>query len=113
MFHFPDPDDAVRCALDLVERAPAEGLPPAHVGVQAGPVIVRDGDYFGRTVNMAARIAGHAGAGEVLVGAEVALTAELPSVRFEPAGTVSLKGLAAPVDLYRAVSTDPTTPIDR
>lgn len=103
MFHFPDPADAVACALDMVERAPKAGLPPAHVGAQAGPVIVRDGDYFGRTVNVAARIAAHAGPGEVLVGADLVADAEPSAVRFDPIGPVSLKGLGFPVDLYRAV----------
>src|SRR4051794_26872788 len=46
MFHFRDAASAVACALELVERAPAEGLPPAHVGVSVGPVVLRDGDYF-------------------------------------------------------------------
>jgi class 3 adenylate cyclase len=47
------------------------GLPPAHVGVAAGPVVVQGGDYFGRTVNLAARIAAHAAAGQVLVSQRV------------------------------------------
>ena len=50
---------------------PAGRPAPAHVGLHAGPVVFQDGDYFGRTVNLAARIAGHAGPGEVLVSDEV------------------------------------------
>jgi len=103
MFHFPDPDDAVACALDMVERAPEAGLPAAHVGAQAGPVIVRDGDYFGRTVNVAARIAARAGPGQVLVGSEMVEAANRPAVRFEAMGPVSLKGLDFPVDLFQAL----------
>jgi adenylate cyclase len=61
MFHFPLPGRAVLAALEMVERTPEAGLPPAHVGLHAGPVVFQDGDYFGRTVNLAARIAGHAG----------------------------------------------------
>src|SRR5690349_13529757 len=60
MFHFPEAGAAVECAHELIERAPAEGLPPAHVGVSMGPVVLRDGDYFGRTVNVAARVADRA-----------------------------------------------------
>src|SRR6266700_124162 len=67
MFHFPDPGKAVLSSLDMVEKAPQAELPAAHVGVNAGPVVFRDGDYFGRTVNIAARIAARAGPGEVLV----------------------------------------------
>jgi class 3 adenylate cyclase len=47
---------------------PARGLPPAHVGVSAGPTRYDEGDYFGRTVNLAGRIAAQAGAGETDVG---------------------------------------------
>jgi adenylate cyclase len=39
MFRFRDPSGAVVSALDMVEEVPAAGLPPAHVGVAAGPVI--------------------------------------------------------------------------
>jgi adenylate cyclase len=49
MVHFRDP--AVLAALGMVEEFPQAGLPPAHVGVAAGPVVVQGGDYFGRTVN--------------------------------------------------------------
>src|SRR4029450_4471310 len=51
--------EAVRAALELVGEVPEAGLPPAHVGVAAGPVVIQGGDYFGRTVNLAARIAAH------------------------------------------------------
>ncbi len=102
MFHFPDPGQAVDCSLDLVEKAPAAGMPPAHVGVNAGPVIFRDGDYFGRTVNIASRIAGRAGPGEVLVSAQTVSAVAVDGIRFEGIGAVELKGLAKPVELYRA-----------
>jgi adenylate cyclase len=102
MFHFPDPGQAVSCALDLVELAPEAGLPPAHCGVNAGPVVFRDGDYFGRTVNIAARIAAKAGPGEVLASEETVALASADGVRFEEIGPADLKGLAKPVVLYRA-----------
>ncbi|HEX6263394.1 MAG TPA: adenylate cyclase regulatory domain-containing protein [Actinomycetota bacterium] len=103
MFLFDDPKAAVLAGLDMAERAPAEGLPPTHVGIQAGPVIFQDGDVYGRTVNIASRIAARAGPGEVLVGAEVAELARGPEVRFEPIGPAELKGLAEPMALYRAL----------
>jgi len=102
MFHFPDPGEAVRCSLAMVERATSAGLPPAHVGVNAGPVIVRDGDYFGRTVNVAARIAGRAGPGQVLVSQEVVEAGSPHDVRFSAIGPQSLKGLSRAVHLYLA-----------
>jgi len=105
MFHFPEPEGSVLCALDLVERAPSAGMPPAHVGVNAGPVISRDGDYFGRTVNVAARIAGQAGPGEVLVSEDVVAVVErrVHGVVFEEIGPVELKNVSKPVLLHRAV----------
>jgi adenylate cyclase len=103
MFHFPDPGQAVLCGVEMVEQAPASGLPQAHVGVNAGPVVFRDGDYFGRTVNVAARIAGQAGPGEVLVSQDVVELAGAEGLRFEEVGPVELKGVTRPVVLHRAL----------
>jgi class 3 adenylate cyclase len=74
----------------------------AHVGLHAGPVVFQGGDYFGRTVNLAARIAGHAGPGQVLVSDEVVAECGGGRVAFEPIGPVPLKGVADPVPLHRA-----------
>jgi adenylate cyclase len=104
MFHFPNPAQAVRCGLELVDRLPRVGLPQARVGLHSGPVVFQDGDYFGRTVNIAARITDYARPGEVLVSDQVVADADpLERVRFEPVGPVSLKGLSAPITLYTAV----------
>jgi hypothetical protein len=46
MLRFRDPDGVVVSALEMVEQVPAAGLPPAHVGVAAGPAIRQGGDYF-------------------------------------------------------------------
>jgi class 3 adenylate cyclase len=102
MLHFRDPAGAVVAALELVDEVPAAGLPPAHVGVAAGPVAAQGGDYFGRTVNLAARIAAHAGAGQVLVSQRVAESAPPAGVVFSEAGEVELKGFAHPVRLLEA-----------
>ena len=103
MFHFADPRAAVACALHMVERAPASGLPPAHVGVDAGPVVFQDGDYFGRTVNVAARIAARAGPGQVLVSDAVVAAVEEDGFVFREVGPAELKGVAKPVPLHEAV----------
>jgi adenylate cyclase len=102
MVHFREPAGAVRSALDLVERLPLAGLPPAHVGVAAGPVVLQGGDYFGRTVNLAARIAAHAGADQVLVSQRVASSPRPAGVRFLELGELELKGFARPVRLLEA-----------
>jgi adenylate cyclase len=102
MLYFPDPEQAVRSALELSERVPAAGLPEAHTGIDAGPVVFQDGDYFGRTVNTAARIASHAAAGQVLVSGDVVRAARDDSITYSDAGDVRLRGLVEPIRLYRA-----------
>ena len=67
MFFFPDPGPGVRAALEMVDTLADAGLPPAHVGLHAGPVLYQQGDYYGQTVNLTARIADYARSGEVLV----------------------------------------------
>jgi class 3 adenylate cyclase len=102
MVHFREPAGAVRSALDLVDQLPAAGLPPAHVGVAAGPVVVQGGDYFGRTVNLAARIAAKAVGGQVLVSDSVPQAAALQGVTFSEVGEVQLKGIPRAVRLLEA-----------
>ncbi|HET6752017.1 MAG TPA: adenylate/guanylate cyclase domain-containing protein [Actinomycetes bacterium] len=102
MVHFREPAGAVRSALGLVAQLPEAGLPPAHVGEAAGPVVVQGGDYFGRTVNLAARIAASAGAGQVLVSDRVAEAAMPEGVRFVGLGELPLEGFARPVRLLEA-----------
>jgi class 3 adenylate cyclase len=89
-FIFREPKNAVLGSLELVEKAEPLGLPPTHVGGNAGP-IYSDGDYYGFAVILAARIAAEAGPGQV------------DGDRFESIGPVSLKGVTRPVSIYRAV----------
>jgi adenylate cyclase len=102
MFHFPDAAPAVRSALEMVERTPAVGLPPAHVGIDAGPVVSQDGDFFGRTVNVAARVSDRAAPGQVLVTDRVVQAASSDGFTFRELGPAELKGLPQPVVLFEA-----------
>ena len=102
-FHFHDPANAVIGSLELVEQAEPLGLPPAHVGVNAGPMSYVDGDYYGFTVILAARIASEAGPGEVLVGEAAVAEERLNGVEFEQIEPVALKGVSRPVPVYRAL----------
>jgi adenylate cyclase len=86
----------------MVGEVPEAGLPPAHVGVAAGPVVVQGGDYFGRTVNLASRVAARADAGQVLVTATVAEAASPGGVVYADLGDLQLKGFAAPVRVLEA-----------
>jgi len=102
MFYFRAPAGAVLAALEMAAAVGRQGLPPAHVGIHAGPVVFQEGDYFGRTVNLAARIAEYARPGEVLVSQEVIDAAEEGPVAFAEIGPVELKGVPGALRLYTA-----------
>jgi adenylate cyclase len=65
-------------------------------------VVFQDGDYFGRTVNVAARIGEYARPGEVLVSQEVVDAADGRQVTFTEIGPVELKGVSGPLRLHAA-----------
>jgi adenylate cyclase len=102
MFHFPDPAKGVVAALDMVDAAPRLGVESAHVGLHAGPVLFQEGDYFGRTVNVASRIADYARPGEVVVSQDVVEASNDPGVGFTEIGPVELKGVAGAMRLHSA-----------
>ena len=102
MFYFPDPAPSTLAALEMVEGVASHELPPARVGIHAGPVVFQEGDYFGRTVNIASRIVGHAGPGEVLVTDEVVDVAKGTPVAFTDVGPAELKGVSGPIRLFSA-----------
>jgi adenylate cyclase len=102
MFYFGDPGPGVRAALEMVDGLAAAGLPPAHVGLHAGPVLFQEGDYFGQTVNLSARIADYARQGEVLVSRTVADASHEKGIAFGDIGPVELKGVSGTVHLLRA-----------
>jgi class 3 adenylate cyclase len=102
LLRFAAAADAIRSVLRLVADVEAAGLPPAHAGIAAGLVVVRDGDVYGQTVNLAARLAGQAGPGQVVVdeGAVIALPGG--TATFAPLGRVTLKGIPGEVGLWLA-----------
>jgi adenylate cyclase len=102
MFYFTDPGPGVVAALDMLEGVADAGLPPAHVGLHAGPVLFQEGDYFGQTVNVASRIAEYARPGEVLVSQAVVDASHGADATFTEIGPVELKGVAGTVHLLAA-----------
>jgi adenylate cyclase len=103
MFVFREPGAGVEAAIEMVTQAPANGLPPTHIGIHCGPVVFQDGDIYGSTVNIAARLSARAAPGEVLVSRLVA--DRIPhSDLLEPRGVVELKGVTRPLEVYRALA---------
>jgi adenylate cyclase len=102
MVFFREPGSGVLAALEMVDGVREVGLPPAHVGLHAGPVLFQEGDYFGRTVNIASRIAEYARPGEVLVTQEVVDESRGAGCQFTQIGPVELKGVSGAVELHAA-----------
>jgi adenylate cyclase len=102
MIWFRDPGPGVIAALDMVDGVKEAGLPPAHVGLHAGPVIFQEGDYYGQTVNLASRIADYARPGEVLVSQEVVNASADVGASFTEIGPVELKGVSGTIHLHSA-----------
>jgi adenylate cyclase len=68
MIRCKEPADGIRLGLRIVAGVEAtSSLPPVRVGVHSGSAVVREGDWYGRGVNVAARLCAAAGGGQVLV----------------------------------------------
>ena len=92
MLYFPDPGTGTIAAIEMVRALAEAELPPAHVGLHAGPVVTQEGDYYGQTVNLAARIGEYARPGEVLVSRAVVEASSAAAAELQPIGPVELKG---------------------
>jgi adenylate cyclase len=105
MVRHDDPSQAVRLGLTAAHDVMAgHGFPAVRVGMHHGPAIERGGDWFGATVNLAARVAALAAGGEVLVTEAVRESArELEGVEFESKGEHRMRNVAVPVPLFAAV----------
>jgi adenylate cyclase len=80
-----------------------QGSPPPRIGIHSGAALYRDGDYYGREVNRAARVVARAAGGEVLVTRPVVDGASRQDgLEFELIGEVVLKGFNEPTELFNA-----------
>lgn len=104
MLRVAEPAAAVRLGCMLTRELMAEhGYPTIRVGMHSGPALEREGDWFGATVNLAARISGLAGGGEVLVS-EVTRGAagDVEGFHFYDRGAQQLRNVATPVRVFAA-----------
>jgi len=99
-----DTDALIGATLSLVDAAETagEGFPRLRAGLARGDALERAGDWFGRPVNLASRIADAARAGSLLVDANVKADADECLWRFSAAPKRPLKGVKGPVSLHRA-----------
>ena len=101
MLRYRSIGDAARSVAGLMVAIGEAGLPPAHAGLAADPLVVRDGDVYGHTVNLAARIAGAARPGQILLGRDLTGRLDDAGVPWVDAGEAELKGVGASVRLAR------------
>jgi adenylate cyclase len=98
----PDAAGLARWAVAL-RAAIAPGDPPPRIGMHYGDALYRDGDYYGREINQAARVVARAGGGEVLVTRPVVdVVGATDGVKFERIGEVGLKGFSELTELFIA-----------
>jgi adenylate cyclase len=110
MLRVPDPADAVHLALWITHNAMSgHNAPSVRVGGNHGSAVERSGDYFGTTINVAARVSALAAGGEVLVtGQMAALAPDLEGVLYESRGRQVLRNVAEPVEIFSVVRLDET-----
>jgi adenylate cyclase len=95
----PDPAAMADWAVGFQELYPDRPRP--RIGLHCGPALYRDGDYYGRSVNLAARVGARAAGGEVLCTQPVADAAG-SNLDLEPIGEVKLKGFKDATKLFLA-----------
>jgi class 3 adenylate cyclase len=107
---FDGPARAIRCALEIGERVREELGLEVGAGLHAGECELIEGKAVGLTVSIGARIAGTAGASEVLVSQTVKDLVAGSGFSFEDRGARKLKGIPDHWRLYRASLADPLRP---
>jgi class 3 adenylate cyclase/YHS domain-containing protein len=108
MLRVPDPGDAIRLGLWITRSAMSgHSAPSVRVGGNFGSAVERSGDYFGTTINVAARVSALARGGELLVTGNTAeRAADLDGVLYESRGRQVLRNVAEPVEIFSVVRID-------
>ncbi|CAH1650268.1 adenylate/guanylate cyclase domain-containing protein [Chelatococcus asaccharovorans] len=117
MLLFPEAIPALEACFAIADRGAVDGLPPVRTGLATGPVVPRDGDIFGATVNLAARIVAQVDPstpGQMLVcpdTRDAVMAARPDAFAFHPRSPVVLKGVEKAVVLHTvAPRAEPPTP---
>ncbi|MGI9436955.1 MAG: FHA domain-containing protein [Geminicoccaceae bacterium] len=104
--YFHDPSDALRCALQVIAN-PSDHLLAVHAGLHFGQILCAEDDIFGEPVNLTARLAAMANAGEALLSQS--FCDRLPDHKttgLQPIDHVWLKGISEPVNIYSLIDED-------
>jgi class 3 adenylate cyclase len=109
MLVFPSPAAALRCAIEVqraladhAEQSPEEGI-RVRMGLHTGKAIAEEGDFFGRNVVLAARIAAQARGAEILVSEALREEADgEDGLSFDDGRELELKGMAGTHVVHRA-----------
>jgi len=104
MLRCSEPRKAVMLGLELVRDLDEnDGVPPVRVGIHTGPALSNDGDWYGRTVNVAARLCAVAPGGEVMVSEAAREAAgDVPGVEWGNRELHWLRNVSEPVATYLA-----------
>lgn len=86
----------------------ADGFPVARAGIHHGPAVIRGNDMFGAAINVTARVAALASGNQVLATWEVAQIARSHDIAAVSVGTVDLKNVSAPVELFDVALLSPS-----
>jgi adenylate cyclase len=105
MVRAEDACDALNMGVELVNGI--DGLPAVRVGMNTGPAVERSGDWYGATVNLAARLGQAARGGEVLLSEATRAAARKRRPRLERRGARRLRSTRDPVVVYAALPPDP------
>ena len=102
MLRFPTPVNAINALQELLSReitTPEAVLVP-RAGAHHGCAVEVEGDYYGAAVNLAARVAGSAKPGQLVVTGAVAAAAQQLGAVINHLGTPALRNVSDPIDLW-------------
>ena len=101
MLVYKEPAHAVAAGARIVEAMSSPDTPGVHASVHCGTAVVREGDYFGASVNLAARLLNAADRDQLVATRQVVEASNGAGFDWESAGMQRVKGLAEPVELFR------------
>ncbi len=66
------PRDLIQTAINLLNAIENEAdFPSIHMGLHYGKILIRDGKYFGTTLNLTSRISSHSNGGQILCSRDI------------------------------------------